>query len=302
MSDISNITHINLPVHYYMDLTAAYILTAAYMAVGGWCVAANCLLLVILITQNALHTQANVYVGNIAASDLSVGLGIILMRPLNLVTHASLDFAKYSCLSLCFVALFTQMASIHALFCATFERYVKICHPFRYQRIIKTSVTMPLLCLSWVISFLYGCTFITVNWYPESLCQFISTLEHTIIIACTPYVVLLLAVLSFFNIKIFSTVQRHRRQIQGLEQQVDEQNVGRTKLIGMLVLFSFVAYAPFLVTLMVGLFVDENNVVYRVLELIATLLMYSNNVANPVIFGWKDKKIRKYGIKLLHRA
>ena len=145
MTENSNITHVSLLETYYVDATAAYVLYAVYFAISLWCITANSFLLTVLIKHEALHTYANIFVTNIAATDIVTGLGI-LTRVFNILTNVTLDLARFSCLFFTSSAIFSAVLATHALVCATCERYIKICHPFSYERIVKTSTVIPVLC------------------------------------------------------------------------------------------------------------------------------------------------------------
>lgn len=211
-----NITHINLLELYYgYDKVFAYVLYVIYVAVSTWCIFANSVLLVVIIKSKVLHTHANVFVCNIAASDICVGLSIMFIRPFDLLTNASVQVARTSCLFFIFTGIFTNMTSIHALLCATCERYIKICHPYQSHRIMKVSVIVPVISFSWIISLvLTALLLIRPHWHPESQCHFTSVVNLTVLIICAPYPTLLMIFLCYFNIRIFWTVRRHRKLIQ----------------------------------------------------------------------------------------
>ena len=302
-SNISNnVTYINLLEQYFATEVAAYILHSFYMSIGVWCVVANSFLLTVLVKFDALHTHANIFVANIAASDLCLGVSNIIMRPFTFNRHATLGTARTACLIFTFFVVFVQLNSIHALFCATCERYIKICHPFKYERVMKTKIILPMIILCWIISILHGCMITGARWSPDALCKLISIIDRPNLIACIPYFIILLTCLCFFNFKIFGTVLKHRQQIQDQFQSlVSTEHVQRTKLIGVIVLFTFLGYIPYVVSLITGFFINEEKKAYRIADTVTIMLMYANNVVNPVIFGWKDQNIRKYAKKILMR-
>ena len=124
-----------------------------------------------------------------------------------------------------------------------------------------------------------------------------------------PYYLLILLLLCFFNVRIFATVLKHRRLIRAqVQHPVAQQgqndsaeNLRRTKLIGVVVLFNFLSYVPYFLALIIGLFIDNNTSAYNIVESFNGLLTYVNNVVNPVIFGWKDRNIKKYARQVLSR-
>ena len=302
MTENSNITHVNLLETYFVDVTAACVLHAVYFAISLWCISANSFLLAVLIKHKALHTHANIFVANIAASDIVTGLAI-LTTAFNILTNLTLDLARFSCLFFMASTIFSSVLGTHAVVCATCERYIKICHPFSYDRIVKRPTVIPVLFLTWIISISYGCVIINAPWYPGSQCLLIDMVSDisTQIFALAYYLIMLL-LLCFFNVRIFATILKHRRLIRvqvqhhmTQQRQTDSaENLRRTKLIGVVVLFTFLGYAPSFLTLVTRVFVNNDINVYYVVESFTGLLVYVNNVINPVIFGWKDRNIRQY--------
>jgi hypothetical protein len=301
---IMNVTRINLLELYYGEDNAfyAYSLYAVYVAISGWCIAANLFLLVVLLRHESLRTHANVFVANIAASDTCLGLSTMLVRPFDLLTHATVEVARMSCLAFVFSAIFTNMTSIHALLCATCERYVKICHPYRAHALCRGGVVGFMIGLSWSCSFIFtGLLLIGPHWYPASTCHFTSVVDIHILSALAFYPTLLIVFLCFFNARIFMTVRRHRRQIQvqvaGARKEPSSE--GRTKIVGLVVMLTLVSYFVYFLSVLGGMLIPEYNTTYYVVSTVSFLIMFANNIANPVIFGWKDKLIRKHAKKLL---
>ena len=293
----SNITRINLLRHYYIDDAAGYSLNAVYMIISVWCIGANCFLLAVIVKKEALRTSANVFVVNIATSEICVGLSHIVTRPFNVLTNVTVRVAGNACLFSTACTIFSQMASVHALLNATAERYVKICHPFHYSRILTTPVIVSAVSISWINSVLLCCVIIGAEWDPGMKCSLSSLVNKIGYMVGTPYVLVLFLLLFYCNIRIFSTVLRHRRQIRELDQinsSRDAQNIRRAKIIGLVVLFTFLGYVPFVMHAIIGMYVDDTSRVYQILESFTGVLTCINNIANPIIFGWKDKNIRQF--------
>jgi len=59
------------------------------------------------------------------------------------------------------------------------------------------------------------------------------------------------------------------------------------------VVLALTCHLLYLFVVICGMVLPEQNEVYDAVDSISFLLLLVNNVANPVIFGWKDKLIQK---------
>ena len=110
---------------------------------------ANAILLVTLLKTKSLHTPSNVFVGGLCISDLSAGL---VSQPLFLTmlfyTKAGLDLSSFTSVFWYSSEVFAGVSYIFIL-CITIDRYLAICHPFRYQR---TATCRRHLCVAAILS------------------------------------------------------------------------------------------------------------------------------------------------------
>lgn len=293
MDNTTNHTTINILEAALVYPAFGYVTVLTHLILGLWCVVANGFLISVLVRYESLHTRANAFVANIAASDICVGVVVIGTRPLNLLGESTQEFVAIACTVIISSSVLSQLLSIHALLLATGERYVKICHPFRYQTVTGWWIVFTLLCLSWVNSVVIaGSIVINTPWSYNGICPLAASLNLVKIIVIGPYVVALLLVTLYCNVRIFGTIVRHRREIQQSGQ--GDENVQRANMIGLVVLFTFLAYIPYLIHTFAGYGVNKTSVAYRMFEIINMMLLYCNNIINPLLFGWKDKNIRKY--------
>ena len=78
-----------------------------------------------------------------------------------------------------------------------------------------------------------------------------------------------------------------------------KKNGKRAKLIGILLLFMFLAYLPFIFVAIFGIMIDTEGDTFQSITTACIFFMFFNNITNPIIFGWKDKEIKAYLLKIL---
>ena len=178
---------------------------------------------------------------------------------------------------------------------------------------MRNVVIIPAICLAWILCLMFSCSIFEADLTPEKICVLIAMVSLPWQIAGISYMSVILLILFYFNIKIFSTILKHRRLIQVQEQHQrkenqdrhqtrhfgvpeqhqgkenqkrhqtrhlrvqeqhqripeqnysnvahhenpqstpeDDQSIKRTKLIGVVVLFMFIGYVPFVLGLAIG--------------------------------------------------
>ena len=147
--------------------------------------------------------------------------------------------------------LSSNLSSLHAIFFAVLERYVKICHPFKYHVYVTQCTVIAALVWSWVVSIAYGLLSIVNNhWHPSLGCNAMTYLDPVFLIIGTPYNILIISAFAYITFKLMLTIRRHQIAINRNEQSLsrNKDQIKKTKLVGIMALFLFLAYLPLIVS------------------------------------------------------
>ena len=230
---------------------------------------------------------------SLAVSDLSVGL---LVHPLYIARHVMyLEEYNQNNTTLrntknAFVitGYFLAYASFLGVLALTVDRFLAIHLHLRYQEFVTHKRAFAV-----VISI------IVISSFLSSVPLWISGSFRQIYASVDIFCFLILAIL---YCKIYSTVRRHRNQIQSLQVQQDEgQNremiANATRLIKLAVgafyiyLVFLVCYAPFTYLTLVEIISEPNTTTWHVLQYCFTMMFLSSSL-NPLIYCWKMRNIR----------
>ena len=143
----------------------------------------------------------------------------------------------------------------------------------------------------------------THRWTTGSVCN--SEIIHPITHYFTMvYAMFVMTALTFLNISIVWAVFKQRRNIKTVlvkESQSSDNNKsdsttssdgssgGRTKMIGIMMMFMYICIIPYFIGVIMGFFKMDGYIVANRLGYVFCLL---NNAVNPVIFVWKNREMK----------
>ncbi|XP_063096926.1 olfactory receptor 1J21-like [Cavia porcellus] len=110
------------------------------------------LLIILLIRLDArLHTPMYFFLSHLALTDISFSSVTAPKMLMNMLTHSqSISYA--GCISQVYFFLFFADIDSFLLTSMAYDRYVAICHPLHYTRIMSQGLCFLLVFLSWVLS------------------------------------------------------------------------------------------------------------------------------------------------------
>ena len=239
---------------------------------------------------------------SLAVSDLSVGL---LVHPLNIALYA-MDLERntenntsYNNTIIAFLitGIFLSYASFFGVLALTVDRFLAIHLHLRYQEFVTHKRAVTVVISIMVLSSFLSCFpwWIPVTYDAEKIYTSIEIVCFVIMAILYP--------------KIYSTVRRHRNQIQSLQVQQEEgqnremmTNVAR---LAKLAVGIFYVYLVFLVSYL-------PQICYKIAENISGpnittghILHYSwtmvllNSSLNPLIYCWRMRDIRRAVINIM---
>lgn len=96
------------------------------------------------------------FIGNLALSDLAIGLYIVIAFLLHLTNKSDL-WQKKSCTLQIAVAVTVCQETIFTIMLIAVDKYLYICHALKYHQIVTTTRVYMAVLLSWVASVIIGC-------------------------------------------------------------------------------------------------------------------------------------------------
>ncbi|KAG8596286.1 hypothetical protein GDO81_001819 [Engystomops pustulosus] len=113
--------------------------------------AGNLLIILIIRMDNRLHSPMYFFLANLSFAEMS---GIITVVPKLLTTFVveNSTISKTECMMQCFFYFFIFSSVFLILAVMSCDRYLAICHPFRYTPIMRHSVCIHLVCACFIIS------------------------------------------------------------------------------------------------------------------------------------------------------
>ncbi|XP_020898092.1 melanocyte-stimulating hormone receptor-like [Exaiptasia diaphana] len=249
----------------------------------------NILILYIIMSKPAFHTPSNIFICNLAVSDITVAvIGIPLSITWRLYEQTSGDpeIACYLGYSAIVAGTTVSGASSLTLISAILDRYLALRFHLQYPSVVTNARVITTCILTWFSS---------------------STIAMVIFIGMDVYDFLIasllgpsMSLLFFAYYKIFRAVHHHQNQIHNQTSNVEQQgtfpNLSRYKksasALLYLFVFFFIFFAPY------SLFslyhqVQGHTIYYMRGFAISVTLIYLNSALNPVICCWKIRELRR---------
>ncbi|XP_021484505.1 olfactory receptor 1J21-like [Meriones unguiculatus] len=127
---------------YYAFFLATYLTT----------VLGNLLIILLIRLDSRLHTPMYFFLSHLAFTDISFSSVTAPKMLTNMLTHTqSISYA--GCISQVYFFLFFADLDSFLLTSMAYDRYVAICHPLHYTRIMSQTVCILLVIVSWFLSF-----------------------------------------------------------------------------------------------------------------------------------------------------
>ena len=289
----------------YPNNTFGIIFMGMSILITTWIIINNVLLLYVLFKYQELHTDTNIIIGSLCAADLGMSSTHFLLLVYYINSPWTTHTAYVMCLSTVVIMLFFNSASVNIFLCALIERYLKICRPFFYQRIMsrRIAVTMVMIAIA-TASVVSMPLLYKDHWHPAASCGFSHLVNPTVRRMFLTYCVLAFVSVSFFTIRLFVTIRHQQKSVAAIDhfELAKKASIDRAKALVTMMLFLFLTYSPYVMVLATmattnGDFVKAEWFVY--LEKLTMKLCLLNNIGNPVMYGWRDRQIKKYVKKTL---
>ncbi|XP_055526701.1 histamine H2 receptor [Wyeomyia smithii] len=241
---------------------------------------------------------SNLFVLSLAMSDIFVGLTL----PYHLAFYMGneLGHYKYLCLLRFFVLIIACGVSIWNLIAIAVDRYIAICYPLHYTRVMTKKVALVILAFGWFLAVLIASIPLIWNkWNTAMECEF-DELLHPWYVAgvITPLFSLVWICLLIVYWRIWREAVKHTKQLRvhnSQETSSDWKSVQVVLLIIGCFTFCWLPYFVVILTQIFHFFEYNSPVLYKAVFSLAM----ANSMMNPLIYAWKNSSFRHAFSKLL---
>ena len=257
----------------------------------------NTICIFALVKTPSLQTPSNIWVGALCISDLIVG---ILAQPIyygSLVSMITGKAARILWLASTNCAILLATISFLMAYFVTLDRYLAICHPYWYARV----VTKGLCIFGAVLGFLLSVPSIIVNNLAPSATQ----------LYCTVLTVLIVSQITVFYCRIYANILRQRQHISSLAVVNQDGSKSRRRnfetrrayTIAIIIATMLISYVPMNVIMVLFGNTTQNDICTLSEQAIVAIawgqfFVLLNSAMNPIIYCFRMQDIRK-AIKVL---
>ncbi|KAH9523038.1 Adenosine receptor A1 [Bulinus truncatus] len=276
----------------------------AEAVIGLMAVTFNSLVVATIVKTPALHSVTNVFICNLAAADVSVGL---FVTPAAIMSFYGVPGNFYGCVIInCIQLIFTSISVIMLLVIAL-DRFFAIKEPFLYQKEMTLMKAYFINASVWVLGALIGLIplYAWDNPYKEmEFCRFTEVISLDFMVYVYFFCVILtpMSVMFTVYIYIFFVVKKHSRLIISLNSRFAssseinlamkwyKRDVKAFKMIILVVAFG-VCKVPIQILNSITLFCKSCTYPYALL-LCTIVLDNSNSCLNPFLYAAGSSAIR----------
>ena len=146
-SSLSEFILLGLPIHPEDQGMYSALFLVMYLTT----VLGNLLIILLIRLDSHLHTPMYFFLSHLAFTDISFSSVTVPKMLMNMLTHSqSISYA--GCISQAYFFLMFGAIDNFLLTSMAYDRYVAICHPLYYMRIMSQSICMLLVITSWFLS------------------------------------------------------------------------------------------------------------------------------------------------------
>uniref|UniRef100_G3U9G2 Olfactory receptor n=1 Tax=Loxodonta africana TaxID=9785 RepID=G3U9G2_LOXAF len=134
----------------FSDVWEIHILHAVlFLLIYLAAVLGNILIIIVTAEDHAFHTPMYFFLKNLSSLDLYL-ISITVPKPItNSVSHTTISFLS-CCVSQVFLLILSATTEVSLLTVMSYDRYVAICHPLRYEIIMSHGACVQMAASSWV--------------------------------------------------------------------------------------------------------------------------------------------------------
>ena len=252
----------------------------------------NGLFIVALVKKRALRTPSNTVLGCLCCSDLLIGILTLPVWGFNVLISVKKLYLESIEPFIAIAEAFWILTGFSSLFMVlvNFDRYIAICHPFKYQQYAAPklyTVISVSSCLVYAIA-------ITITYVIDKIFHaFYTSVICIIIIGATTLI------LTYFTCKIAEVVRRHKREIASVASLSEAQTEGhqretkRYRIILLLVVIFFFCKLPHILSYMLIIIKKvQFNMLLLIISALSDNLLLLNSLLNPIVYCYRISVFR----------
>ena len=259
-------------------------------------VVGNGVFMAILLLKRSLHTPPNVLLGALCLSDLLVGTVVqplyIIDFTYKLVGRSFEHFLKAKTI----LTWFCVGLSFQHILLISLDRYVALCHPFRYHMYATCKLHIRI------------CTFTSILPLSVTAVSIILFVKHYLTVRnyiLSGVLLISLVAVAFANWKVFCILLHQKQKIVAVGEIAAEdrrqirkgkQERKKTYVIAIVLILFFICYLPLFVQFLLQFWHEKvfpSIVRYQIFDLWTDFFMLLNSVTNPLIYYARMKEIRQ---------
>uniref|UniRef100_A0A8D0BDK7 Olfactory receptor n=1 Tax=Salvator merianae TaxID=96440 RepID=A0A8D0BDK7_SALMN len=160
----------------------------------------NLLIIAAIIFDHHLHTPMYFFLINLAVMDLGTVSAIVPKSMINSLTNTS-SISYSGCVAQVFFFFFFASSDFALLTAMSYDRYVAICNPLQYDRIMHKTACIQIAVIAWIVSLLYaslqiGGTF-AITFCSNIVHQFFCDIPALLKLSCSDIYLVEVGILAF---------------------------------------------------------------------------------------------------------
>ncbi|XP_061841742.1 neuropeptide FF receptor 1-like [Nerophis lumbriciformis] len=313
--------NITLLPYYPHALYVATSYMLAYLFIFLLCMVGNLLVCLIVLGSRRMRTVTNMFILNLAVSDLLVGIFCI---PTTLVDNliTGWPFSKIMCKLSGFVQGVSVSASVFTLVAIAVERFRCIVYPLYPKPTIR--VAQAAIVLIWVLAMAFMCpaaVALTVEEVPFHNMVYNDDFNHTIplhicyenfanpkmtkvytaVLFAHVYLVPLMVITAMYGtigVKLCSSGAANRRPHgANIQRVVSQRKIRAIKMLVLVTLLFMLSWLPLWTLMMMadyaGLERDQLDLLISYIFPFAHWLAFANSSVNPIIYGYYNDNFKR---------
>nr|ABG36516.1 G protein-coupled receptor [Perna canaliculus] len=263
-------------------------------------VVGNAIVLIVFIKYLRFKAYSNRFVVSLALSDLITGLATGLQ--MYFILYPTLSTSLFLCIAR--YEVIGYMASLQqvTVCLAAFDRYVAICHPHKYSKIVTRTTSNVMAVTPWIVlAYKIIYPLVKMAYLPTGIRCRSKTYFSVLYRGVIAIFVYIISFITFaFYILILKVAWRFHRKIGAMDSKDNHRSktiakdITRAKVTGIVAVVFSVCWLPYMAFRLRDMANDsQRGVIEQTISNWMVFLGIFNCLANPLIYAWKRPDFRQ---------